>query len=93
MANRRSLKKQIKQETDLLIEDAFLESMEGDKKEKTKMDGIIDEIIDARHDLLSRISSYPKNHDRAKVKEHFNAVRTELADKTASYSKKIGRIG
>ncbi len=92
MANRRELKKEVKSSTNLLIEDAYLEAMEGDEKEKKKMNGIINDIVDARHDFLSRISSYPKSKDRTKVKDHFNAIRTELETKTADYSKQIGRI-
>lgn len=91
MPSKRDIKKKIKSETNELIEDAFIESINGDKKEASKMDGIIDEIIDYRYDLLSRVSNHPREN-RAKVKEHFNAIRTDLSTKNADYSKKIGRI-
>lgn len=93
MPSRRKLKKKIKQETDLIIEDAFIESINGDEKEAKKMDSTIDEIIDDRYEMLGRISTYPKNENRAKVKEHFNAIKTDLSAKVADYSKKIGRVG
>jgi len=92
MASKRDIKKKIKSDTDELIEDAFIESINGDKKEAEKMDGIIDEIIDYRYDLLSRVSNPPREN-RAKVKEHFNAIRTDLSAKNTDYKKKIGRIG
>lgn len=91
MASKRDLKKKIKSETDELIEDAFIESINGDQKEADKMDGLVDEIIDYRYDLLSRVSNYPKG-DRAKVKDHFNAIRTDLSTKNTDYNKKIGRV-
>lgn len=93
MANRRELKKKIKQETNLLIEDAFMESIEGDAKEKKKMDILIDELIDDRHELISKVSNYPKNSKKAEVRNHFNLLQEELNEKTAAYSKKIGRVG
>lgn len=92
MASKRDIKKKIKSDTDELIEDAFIESINGDKKEAEKMDGIIDEIIDYRYDLLSRVSNHPREN-RAKVKEHFNAIRTDLSAKNKDYKKKIGRVG
>lgn len=92
MANRRTLKKEVKSATNLLIEDAYLEAMDADEKEKKKMNGIINDIVDDRYDFLSRISSYPKSKDRTKVKEHFNAIHTDLETKTADYSKQIARI-
>jgi hypothetical protein len=91
MASKRDIKKKIKSETDELIEDAFIESINGDKKEAGRMDGIIDEIIDYRYDLLGRVSNHPKGN-RAKVKDHFNAIRTDLSTKNTDYSKKIGRV-
>ena len=92
MPNRRDLKKKIKKDTDLLIEDAFIESINGDDKEAKKMDGVIDEIIDDRYDLINRVSNYPRENDRKKVREHFNAIRTDLDTKSTDYSKKIGRV-
>ena len=93
MPSRRKLKKKIKQETDLIIEDAFIESINGDEKEVKKMDSTIDSIIDDRYEMLGRVSNYPKNEKKAKVKEHFNAIKTDLDAKVADYSKKIGRVG
>ena len=93
MPSRRKIKKDIKNRTNLLIEDAFIESVNGDEKEGKKMDEIIDNIIDDRHQMLNKISDYPKRENRAKVKEHFNAIRTELDTKATDYAKKIGRIG
>jgi oligoribonuclease NrnB/cAMP/cGMP phosphodiesterase (DHH superfamily) len=48
MASRRKFKKQIKNRTNLLIEDAFIESINGDAREAVKMDSIIDEVIDTQ---------------------------------------------
>ena len=93
MPSRRKLKKKIKRETDLIIEDAFIESINGDEKEVKKMDSTIDSIIDDRYEMLSRVSNYPKNEKKAKVTEHFNAIKTDLDTKVADYSKKIGRVG
>ena len=93
MPSRRKLKKEIKSETNLIIEDAFIESINGDEKEAKKMDSTIDAIIDDRYEMLSRVSSYPKNEGRAKVKKHFNAIKTDLSAKVADYRKKIGRVG
>jgi len=93
MANKRDIKKQIKSETNRLIEDAYYQSLEADDKLVKKMDGFIDEIVEKRFDLLRGVGHYPKGEKRAKVKEHFNAIRTELDSHVAEYSKKIGRIG
>tara|TARA_R110002072_G_scaffold200539_4_gene358257 strand:- start:181 stop:462 length:282 start_codon:yes stop_codon:yes gene_type:complete len=93
MSNRRKLKKQIKEQTNLLIEDAFIESINGDKKESEKMDQVIDNLIDERFDLLSNVSDYPKGKDRKTVKAHFKSIKEDLAAKTTEYKKKIGRVG
>ena len=92
MANKRDIKKEIKSYTDELIEDAFIESINGDEKEAKKMDEIIDEIIDYRYDLLSRVANSPKGN-RAKVKEHFRSIRNDLMTKGEEYRKKIGKVG
>lgn len=93
MASRRKIKKNIKEKTNLLIEDAFIESINGDEKEGKKMDDIIDNIIDDRHSMLNKVSNYPRKENRAKIKEHFNAIRTDLDAKVTEYDKKIGRVG
>lgn len=93
MASRRKFKKQIKLKTDVLIEDAFIESINGDEKEGEKMDKIIDEVIDDRIEMLGKVCSYPNNGKRAEVKEHFRNIKTELETKASDYGKKIGRVG
>lgn len=92
MPSRRKLKKEIKKKTNLLIEDAFIESINGDAKEVEKMDKIVDEIIDERFELLSGVSNYPKNESRTKKKDHFKSIKENLEKKTADYSKKIGSV-
>jgi hypothetical protein len=93
MASRKELKKQLKKATDLLIEDAFIESINGDEKEVAKMDKVVDKIIDDRYDLLSKVSTYPNKESRAKIKEHFKGIKDELEAKVATYTKEIGRVG
>jgi len=92
MANRRKLKKEIKKETNYLIEDAFIESIQGDEKEAKKMDGIIDNIIDDRFEMLSKVSNYPKGEKRGVIKKYFKDVRTTLAEKKKDYTSKIGTV-
>jgi len=93
MANRREIKKEIKRKTDLLIEDAFIESINGDKKEADKMDQLIDELIDERYAMLSKVSSYPRNGSRNEIKKHFSDLQKELDNKVTEYDKKIGHVG
>jgi hypothetical protein len=93
MPSRRKFKKSIKSQTNLLIEDAFIESINGDEKEASKMDNLIDEVIDDRHEMLNKVSDYPNNGKRAEVKAHFNAIKENLDKKTNDYAKKIGRVG
>jgi hypothetical protein len=93
MANRREIKKEIKQKTNLLIEDAFIESINGGKKEAEKMDKIIDELIDARYEMISKVSTYPKNGSSSEIKKHFSALQSELSNKVEEYDKKIGHVG
>ena len=93
MASRRKFKKQIKEKTNLLIEDAFIEAINGDEKESNKMEGIIDNIIDDRHDMLSKVCNYPNNEKRAAIKDHFNSIKDTLASKTSDYKKKVGIVG
>lgn len=92
MSNKRELKKLIKEYTNRLIEDAYYQSLEADQKEIKKMEGIIDEIVDKRFELINRISNYPLNKNRRQVKEHFNAIQTDLDKLNLEYSKKIGRV-
>jgi len=93
MPSRRKIKKSIKAQTNLLIEDAFIESINGDDKEGKKMDALIDSIIDDRHNMLNKVSAYPKGESRVKVKEHFKGIQNDLESKTKDYDKKIGRVG
>lgn len=92
MASRRKLKKKIKAETNLLIEDAFIEAINGDQKEESKMDDIIDSIIDERQEMLNKVSAYPINAARAEVKEHFDSLKTALQNKASEFGKKIGAV-
>lgn len=93
MPSRRKIKKEIKKETNLLIEDAFIESINGDAKESKKMDGLIDELIDKRFELISKVSNYPNNGKRAEVKEYFKGVKEDLSKEVSNYTKKIGHVG
>jgi hypothetical protein len=88
MASRRKLKKSIKTQTNLLIEDAFIESLNGDEK----MDKVIDELIDKRFEMLSGVSQYPNKDSKAAAK-HFNDMKSNLDSSVLDYSKKIGRVG
>ncbi len=87
MASRRKLKKSIKSHTNLLIEDAFIESLNGD----AKMDKVIDELIDTRFDMLSGVSNYP-NKDSKAASKHFNDLKAKLESTISDYTKKIGRV-
>lgn len=93
MASRRKFKKEIKSKTNLLIEDAFIESINGDEKEAAKMDCIIDEVIDDRIAFLHEVCVYPNKESRVKIKTHFNEIKSSLETKTAEYTKKIGSVG
>jgi len=93
MANRRKFKKAIKNKTNFLIEDAFIESVNGDAKEAEKMDEIIDQVIDDRIDMLNKVCTYPNRESKSKIKAHFNSIASNLEAKTAEYTKKIGRVG
>ena len=93
MVSRRKLKKAIKDKTNLLIEDAFIESVNGDSREVQKMDEIIDQVIDDRIEMLCKVSAYPNRQGRAKIKAHFNEIESNLESKTADFIKKIGRVG
>ncbi|MFB1022348.1 MAG: hypothetical protein QMC40_06270 [Vicingaceae bacterium] len=93
MASRTKFKKQIKNRTNLLIEDAFIESINGDAREAVKMDSIIDEVIDERHVMLNKVCVYPNRESRANIKAHFNQIGAELQERASAYEKKIGRVG
>lgn len=89
MASRRKLKKKIKEQTNLLIEDAFIESLNGDEK----MDKVIDDLIDKRFDLLSKVSNYPLDKKGKEIKSHFNDLKKDLEKDITDFSKKIGSVG
>lgn len=93
MANRRTLKKQIKKQTNELIEDAFIESINGAEKEAKKMDQLVDELIDDRFELISKVSDYPKKKDAKTIKSHFSELKDEVKSKVDAYRKKIGKVG
>ena len=92
MPSRRKLKKQIKNSTNEIIEEGFMESINGDAKEAEKMDKVIDDLIDYRIDLLSKVSNYPLNGKRSEVKQHFESLKKEMKNKNEEYSKKIGHV-
>lgn len=92
MANRRDLKKIIKSSTNEIIEDGFMEAINGDSKERDKMDKIIDEVVEYRLELLSKISNYPRHSKRSEIKKHFKNIKGQLDKNNADYSKKIGQV-
>lgn len=69
-----------------------MESINGDAKEAEKMDQLIDEIVDYRFELLTKVSNYPIHGKRAQVKKHFNSIKEELKAQNKGYSKKIGHV-
>ena len=89
MPSRRKLKKTIKKQTDLLIEDAFIEAINGDKK----MDQLIDELIDERFDFIAKVSQYPNDKTAKEIREHFQALKGEFSKSLDSYTKKVGKVG
>lgn len=89
MPSRRKLKKKLKKETNLLIEDAFIEAINGDKK----MDQLIDDVIDKRFDFIAQISQYPHEKEGKKIREHFHNLKGEFAKSLDDYTKKIGKVG
>ena len=82
------IRDRIKGQTNELIEDAFIESLNGDEK----MDKLIDELIDDRFDLLATVCNYPMDKDGKQIREHFNSIKSKLNTSVSSYSKKIGRV-
>ena len=92
MPNKRELKKQIKEHTNRLIEDAYYQTLEAEANEVKKMEAIIDEIVDKRFELINRVANYPLNKNRREVKEHFNTIQTDLEKLNIEFSKKIGRV-
>ncbi len=88
MASRRKLKKSIKQSSNLLIEDAFIESLNGD----AKMDGLIDKIIEQRFESLNKVCAYPNRGSRAEVKAHFEGLKSEFDKGITEYTKKVGKV-
>lgn len=92
MPSRRKLKKGIKSTTNDIIEEGFVESINGDAKEQDKMDKIIDDVIDYRFELLSKVSNYPRNSKRAEIKKYFHNIKEELQKHNSDFSKKIGHV-
>jgi len=92
MPNKRELKKQIKEHTNRLIEDAYYQTLEADQKELKAMEAVIDEIVDRRFELINRVANYPLNKNRREVKEHFNSIQADLEKLNVEFSKKIGRV-
>jgi hypothetical protein len=93
MANKRDIKKDIKNATDRLIEDAFYQTLDAAEKEAKKMDDVIDKIVDERFDLIKKVNQYPKKEETKKVKAHFAEVKQELSKMVDEYTKKIGKVG
>jgi len=85
MANRRKLKKQIKQWSNTLMEDAYVEIINNPKADEKKLNSRIDELVDGRFDLLAKVSQYPRTESK-EIKAHFKSVKEELAKKIDSYS-------
>lgn len=92
MASRREIKKAIKSSTNQIIEDGYMESINGDKKEKEKLDKVIDEVVEYRMDLINRVSNYPRHGKRSEKKKHFANIKGELEKNNLDYNKKIGHV-
>ena len=92
MANKRDLKKEIKNATDRLIEDAFYQTLDAAEKEVKKMDELIDKIVDDRFELINKVNQYPLNEKNAQIKSHFEGIKKELDKLVLDYTKKIGKV-
>ena len=93
MANKRDIKKEIKQSTNKLIEDAFYQTLDAADKEVKKMDELIDKIVEERFELISKVNQYPINGEAKEIKSHFKEVREELRKLADDYTKMIGKVG
>jgi len=93
MANKRDIKKEIKQSTNKLIEDAFYQTLDAADKEVKKMDELIDKIVEERFELIRKVNQYPINGEAKEIKSHFKEVREELRKLADDYTKKIGKVG
>ena len=78
MANRRKLKKEIKQWSNTLMEDAYVEIINNPKADEKKLNTRIDELVDSRFNLLAKVSQYPRTEGK-EIKAHFKGVKDELA--------------
>lgn len=92
MNSRRELKKKLKNSTNELIEDGFMESINGDSKERDKMEKLIDGVVDYRVNLLNKISNYPRHAKRSQIKKHFGDIKSEMDKNKKDFTKKIGHV-
>jgi len=88
MPSRRKLKKSIKNNSNLIIEDAFIQMINGPNADEKKLNKIIDELIDARFDLISKVSQFPRG-SRKDNKAHFQTLKEEVEKKMQEFQKKI----
>ncbi|MBD98322.1 MAG: hypothetical protein CMO34_00625 [Verrucomicrobia bacterium] len=85
MASRRKVKKQIKQWSNAMMEDAYIEIINNPKADEKKLNQHIDNLVESRFNLLAKVSQYPRTNAK-EVNAHFKAVKEELAKNIKSFT-------
>jgi len=91
MANKRSIKKDIRYMTELLIRDAlYVSEIKAKKKDKT--DGIILEALYMHNELIARVNHPDGKDNPILVKKHYKKITEDLLQRTDELFNKLYQL-
>jgi hypothetical protein len=92
MASIRNLKKDIDFLTNEIIGDSFLAVGFHGEKVKTKVNELLENVVELHNDLFDRINKAPTDRKSKEAKAHFHAIRTEIDKKYREMYDKLSGI-
>ena len=92
MANKRSLKKEINEKIYGIIDDCFSAEMDNPEKNGKDANAVVDEAVELRNSLISKMNDRKVKKSNKETKEHFNQIAEELSKGAAALRAKVDKL-
>jgi len=93
MSSRRKLKKDIKEVMDLLLVDCLFYKMFVIDADQEAADKVMDQITQAREDLLKRVNVNEGKDVKGRVKSYYKKLETDIKSQADAIAKGISALG
>jgi hypothetical protein len=92
MGNIRILKKDIDNQIFEIISDCFIYNGLHPENKTEKVSAIIEDAVNLRNDLISRVNNPESKNDPKLVRQHYRAVKADLAAETDKLCRRLSDI-